>query len=158
MDRLLVLLIVLAATAFVAAWWRARDGRVIGVPRAEEGSRWDVLPREAADIAAVVPGETALVLVEFTAPDCVPCAQTKAVLDRAAAGREEVSVVALDVADALDLARAHRILRAPTTLLISAEGHLLGRVAGVPRADELSALLDGARQTQHACVAVWPGH
>ncbi|HUG85898.1 MAG TPA: thioredoxin family protein [Euzebya sp.] len=139
MDRLLVLLAVLAVTGALAAWWRARDGRVVHmltVVRDEHG-----FPRDAADLAAAVAPRTPLVLVEFTAPDCVPCARTKVMLDEAAASRDDLSVVTVDVADALDLARAHRILRAPTTLLITAEGHLLGRVAGIPRLDQLVALL-----------------
>jgi hypothetical protein len=158
-ERLIVLVVVLLVTAAISAWWRARDGRVIGAPLAGTrlvgipdvgapvtasgtGSRWAGLPVEAADVAAAVRPTTPLTLVEFTAPDCQPCTRTRELLDEVTAGRDDVRVHALDVGDVLDLARAHRILRAPTTLLISEEGHLLGRVGGVPRRDQLVALLD----------------
>ena len=155
MDRVLVLLFVIGATAVFSAWWKARDGRVRG-PVASPGadhdrpdpaagsstSRWSTLPVEAADLAAAVAPSTPLVFVEFTAPNCRPCVATREVLERAVAGRDDVGIVALDVAEALDLARSHRVMRAPTTLLITDEGHLLGRVSGVPREDELLALLD----------------
>lgn len=144
MDRLLVLLLVVALTGLVSAWWRRRDGRVdaIGtVPTGSGDERWDALPVEAADIAAALDTTTPLVLVEFTTPDCHPCVTTRGVLADAVADRPDVAVAELDVAQALDLARAHRVLTAPTTMLITRQGHLLGRVAGVPRRDELDALL-----------------
>jgi thiol-disulfide isomerase/thioredoxin len=143
-DRLLVLLAVLVVTGAVAAWWRARDGRVIGASLpvgTPAASPWEGLPVDAADVVAAITPSTPLTFVEFTAPDCVPCARTRELLDDVTADRPDVSVVAVDVADGLDLARAHRIMRAPTTLLITADGHLLGRVSGVPRADELDELL-----------------
>lgn len=163
MERALVLLAVVALTAAVTAWWRARDGRVrvlapAPTPRAADGPTedhpWDGLPAEAADVVAAIGLETPFALVEFTAPDCAPCAAAKLVLDEAVAARPAVTVAQLDVAEALDLARAHRVMRAPTTLLVSADGHLLGRVSGVPRRDELEDLLDatadGPRPSVHA--------
>lgn len=160
MDRVVVLLLVITATGAFSAWWKARDGRVranaasrpSGPDRSGQDrpdpvagssvSRWSTLPVEAADIAAAVAPASPLVFVEFTAPNCQPCVATREVLDRVTAGRSDVGIVALDVAEALDLVRAHRVMRAPTTLLITEEGHLLGRVSGVPREDELLALLD----------------
>ena len=142
MDRLLVLLVVVAATAMFSAWWRARDGRVVS--RGPADGPWSALPVEAADVVAAVDPRSPLVLVEFTAPDCQPCRTTATLLHEVVADREDVTIATLDVGDALDLARAHRIMRAPTTLLVSHQGHLLGRVGGVPRRDELEALLDDA--------------
>lgn len=148
MERLIALAVVLLVTAAFAAWWRARDGRVTAVPSAGPAEQAD--RAAAADVVAAINPATPLVLVEFTAPNCVPCATTKQILDGIAADRDEVSVASVDVADALDLARAHNILRAPTTLLVSAEGHLLGRVSGIPRDGELEALLDGTREVSAA--------
>ena len=145
MERLIALAVVLLVTAAVAAWWRARDGRVTAAPSAALSDR-----APAADVVAAVSPATPLVLVEFTAPNCVPCATTKQILDGIAADRDEVSVASLDVADALDLARTHRVLRAPTTLVVTSEGHLLGRVSGIPRDGELEALLDGTREASAA--------
>jgi thioredoxin-like negative regulator of GroEL len=151
-ERALILLVVLSAAVALGAWWRARDGRVVGatLTAGDPGSRWSGIPIEAADVAAVVAaaGPAApLVLVEFTAPGCAPCAQARGVMEEVTADREDVAIVALDVGEAMELVRAHRIMRAPTTLLITEEGHLLGRVGGVPRREQLVALLDGARQT-----------
>jgi thiol-disulfide isomerase/thioredoxin len=151
-DRVLILLAVLAATVAFSAWWKARDGRVIGaratVTPSAPGSRWAGLPVEAADVVAHIKPSTTLALVEFTAPDCVPCVKTGLLLDEVAADRDDLSVHSVDVGDALDLVGAHRIMRAPTTLLVTEDGHLLGRVSGLPRRDELIALLDSTRQPQ----------
>lgn len=148
MERVLILLLVLVATGAFSAWWRARDGRVR--TRGSNNGRWDGLPIEAADIAGVVAPTTPLTLVQFTAPDCQPCVATRRLLDETAGDRPDVSVTAVDVGDVIELVKAHRIMRAPTTVLISDRGHLLGRVAGLPRAEELQALLDSTRQPQAA--------
>lgn len=164
MDRVIILLAVVAATGLLSAWWKARDGRVrVTAPALSPDAPgptpdhphqpWSGMPVEAADLAAAVNSPTPLTLVEFTAPDCRPCVAAKAVLTEAITDRDDVTFTTLDVAEALDLARAHRVMRAPTTLLISDEGHLLGRVSGVPRPDELSALLDATRQPTPAVPA-----
>ena len=72
MDRVVVLLLVIAATGAFSAWWKARDGRVrtgaaarpAGGDRSGQDrpdpvagssvSRWSTLPVEAADIAAAI--------------------------------------------------------------------------------------------------------
>lgn len=149
MDRVLVLLLVLSAVAALSAWWRRRDGRIrptadLPLDHHLPGTR----RAPAADLLAALDAATPLVFVEFTAPHCAPCARTAAILDELAAGRQDVSVRTVDIAEGLDLARAHRVLRAPTTLLVDADGQVLGRVSGVPRRDELVALLDGARTRQ----------
>ena len=132
MTRAAVLLAVLAAVALAAAWWRARDGRVqVAPPR-----------RDAGSLAGLVPDDASVLLLELTAPHCAPCATTRRILDEVAAGRPDVAVVAVDVADAADLVTAHRILRAPTTLVVARDGAVLARVSGVPRTGDLEALLD----------------
>ncbi|MGI9017602.1 MAG: thioredoxin family protein [Euzebya sp.] len=162
MERLLILLAVVALVSVVSLWWRRRDGRVLSASPARPNelrqagalrpapatSRWSGLPIEAADVADALSPATPLCLVEFTAPDCTACVQTLAMLHELSAERTDVSVRSLQVADSLDLVRAHRIMRAPTTLLITSEGHLLGRVSGVPRRQELADLLDSTRQPQ----------
>lgn len=151
MDRVVVLLAVVALIVILGQWWKARDGKVRGaatrdalaVPDGSTG-RWSGLPVEAADVVAALNLSAPLTFVEFTAPDCVPCAATAAVLDDVVAGRDQVAVVAVDVAEGLDLARSHRIMRAPTTMLISDQGHVLGRVSGVPASADLTQLLEEA--------------
>jgi len=132
-TRLLVLVLVLTASAAIAWWWRSHEGRVTAVAgRPGSGA--------ALADAAGVTGRPAL--VEFVAPDCVPCRAAKVVLDAAAAERPGIVVAMLDVGDALPHARRHGVLRAPTTFVLDPDGNVVGRVSGVPRRDELAALLD----------------
>lgn len=138
-ERVIALLVVLAVTAVVAALWRARDGRLRTAPVV----RGDTTAL-AADIVAAIPTAARVVLVEFTAPACGPCARARAVLDQVAADRPAVAVAALDVTEWPDLVRAHRVMRAPTTVVVDRRGVVWGRVAGVPDADELASLVDRA--------------
>ena len=148
MERVLILLAVVAVVTLLGQWWKGRDGAVrsaLGDTSAgSPSSRWSGLPVEAADVVSAVRPQTPLTFVEFTAPDCVPCTTTAGILDDVTSGHDDVAVVSLDVSDGLALARAHRIMRAPTTLLISNEGHLLGRVSGVPDRCDLERLVDTA--------------
>ncbi len=150
MERLIVLAAVLLVTGLFSAWWRARDGRVFPatLTGSDPGSRWVGIPIEAGDVVRRIAPTAELTLVEFTAPDCVPCLRTRTLLDEVAAERDDLDVVSLDVAEAAELVRAHRIMRAPTTLLVTREGHLLGRVSGLPRPEELRALVDSTREPQ----------
>jgi thiol-disulfide isomerase/thioredoxin len=84
----------------------------------------------------------AVALVEFTAPHCAPCTAARQVLEDVARDQEAV-VVSVDLAEPTGdhLARAHRVLRAPTTFVVAPDGHVRGRVSGVPRHRDLEALL-----------------
>ena len=138
MTDLGILALVLAATAALWWWRRRRDGAV------REGQPGERL--SGADRAAVgVPDDT-VVLLEFTAPGCRPCAAAKDVLERVAAERHDVVVATADVGEHLDLARAHGVLRAPTTLVIDRDGVVRHRVTGVPAAADLAvAVAEDAR-------------
>ncbi len=128
---------VLAVTAAFALWWRARQGRVT-----------DVAPdAKAFGRASLGAPEGTTLLVEFTAPGCVPCAQTKSILTSAAQAHDGVTVVVADVGDHLDLARAHRVLRAPTTLVVDAQDRVRHRISGVPTPGDVEALIDDAVRT-----------
>jgi thiol-disulfide isomerase/thioredoxin len=133
MTDVLVLLGVLALTATVALWHRSREGRVSGV----EGEVFD-----RARLGAPAGGR---LLVEFTAPTCASCGAAKGVLDAVAHDRPDVLVVTVDVGDHLDLARAHGIMRAPTTLVVDEEDQVRHRISGVPTAADVAAVLDGRR-------------
>jgi thioredoxin-like negative regulator of GroEL len=133
MTDVLVLLVVLLLTGAAAAWYRSHQGRVTAV----EGATFD-RGRLGAPVGATL-------LVEFTAPGCVPCGQAREVLETVARDRPDVAVVLADVGDHLDLARAHGILRAPTTLLVDPEGRVCHRISGVPAGADVTALLDGRR-------------
>jgi thiol-disulfide isomerase/thioredoxin len=138
-DRAAVLLGVLAVTAALALWWRGREGRV----RHTSGTS----ARAAA--APPVAVEAPVTLLELTAPGCAPCAQAKAVLESVASQRTAVAVRTLDVADAEDLVHAHRVLRAPTTLVLDAAGEVRAVVGGVPRREDLEAAVDRLLDAHH---------
>jgi thiol-disulfide isomerase/thioredoxin len=125
------LLVVLAVTGASALWLRSRQGRVT----TEAGAAFD-------RAALGVPAGTTL-LLEFTAPGCASCGHAARVLGAVAAARPAVEHVTADVGAHLDLARAHAILRAPTTLLIDADDRVRHRIGGVPDPADVAALLDG---------------
>ncbi|MEX0659073.1 MAG: thioredoxin family protein [Egibacteraceae bacterium] len=132
MTELAILAVIVAATAAAALWWRARDGRVRAVTdRFTE-----------AELAALGAPSGRQLLVEFTAPSCAPCVTARRVLDQTVADRDDVTVRVADVAEQLDLARAHKVLRTPTTFAVAPDGLVLGRIAGVPDPADVTALLD----------------
>lgn len=136
MERALILLAVVLVAVAASALWRRLDGRTT-TPVGAAGEGADLLAHVHGDRSAATPWT----FVEFTAPDCVPCRATAAVLEEVAADRSDVTVAAVDVAEGLELARAHGVLRAPTTFLVDAEGTIVSRTGGVPVAENLRTLL-----------------
>lgn len=134
MTNVLVLALVMAGMAAAGWWWRTRRGRV---QRTDDAFH----PGELRQLA--VPADTRAV-VEFTAPSCGNCRRARAVVEQAAASHGDVVVRTVDVAASLELARAHRVLRAPTVFVLEPGGGVAGRIVGVPRADVLAATLDAA--------------
>lgn len=134
MTKLLVLAVVVAGVAAAGWWWRTRRGRILP---ADDAFR----PGELRQLD--VPTHTRAV-VEFTAPSCRDCHRARAVVEQAAAAHEDVVVRTVNVAASLELARAHRVLRAPTVFVLEPGGGVAGRIVGVPRADVLADALDAA--------------
>ena len=137
MGEALPLVLVVAAVALFSVWWKRRDGSV-----REVADRFTVQELAGLGAPAGVP-----VLLEFTAPNCAPCRATKQILSDVAQLWPEVALVTVDVGEALDVAKAHRVMRAPTTFVIGPGRTVRGRVSGVPDPGEIAALLedDGAR-------------
>jgi thiol-disulfide isomerase/thioredoxin len=131
MTSVLILGSVLAATAVLAVVLRAGHGRVRMV-----GDRFT--PGELERLG-VSPG--GWVLLEVTAPGCTTCAAARRVLDAVAAAEPGVTVAVADVAQHPDVARAHRVLRAPTTFVVAPDGSVRARIAGVPVDGEIRDLL-----------------
>jgi thiol-disulfide isomerase/thioredoxin len=132
MNNVLILAAVIVVTGVVAAWWRARDGAVRLVPD----------DRLSADELATLGAPRGVpVLLQFTAPGCVPCRASWQVLEDVSTRRDGVVLHAIDVADAPDVARRHGVLRAPTVFVIAADGRVTARASGVPDAGDLDAAL-----------------
>ena len=130
MNPLLAFVAVLAVVAVITVLLRRADGRL---RLASE----DVSPAEQVDLGL---DPLRWSLVEFTAPGCAPCVQARTVLDEVAA-TVDADVIAVDVAEHIDAARHHGVLRAPTTLVIAPGGHVRARVTGVPHATDLRKVL-----------------
>lgn len=137
MTQLAVLAVVVAVVAAATWWRRTRRGRV----RAADDT---FHPSELRALG--VPADTRAV-VEFTTPACRDCDTARAVVEQAAGPHDDVVVRTVDVAASLDLARAHRVLRAPTVFVLEADGGVAGRIVGVPRAEALEAALGGVSET-----------
>lgn len=133
MGDALPLLLVVAAAALFSVWWKRRDGSV-----REVADRFT-----AEELETVGAPAGAAVLLEFTAPNCAPCRAAKQVLSDVAQLWPDVTLVTVDVADALNVAKAHRVMRAPTTFVIGPGRTVRGRVSGVPDPGQIAALLEG---------------
>lgn len=132
MNDPLALLAVIAVTALAAAWWRALDGKA--------HVKADEIGLEPLRAAGAPTG--AWLLLELTAPHCATCLRARRVLDEVVQRSPDVAVHAVDIADAGDIARSQRVLRAPTVLLVDPGGVVRARVAGVPSASDLTRMLE----------------
>jgi thiol-disulfide isomerase/thioredoxin len=134
MDRVLLVLGVLAVATAVGLWWRASNGRYTAVdpavvdaahalPEAVTGNRL------TADQIGAPLGEKAT-FVQFSSEVCAPCRRTHAVLQRLVGDVEGVAHVELDVVEHLDLVRIFDVMRTPTLLVLDSDGVVRGRMSG----------------------------
>lgn len=139
--RLLAVAGIVLAAGLAGRLWQARDGRVRVADPAEPGAPRLTGPElEAVGLAAHPTGPQALLL---GSPTCAPCVTVRRVLDEVRASRPELTWAYVDAADHLDLADAHAVRRVPTLFVLGVDGTILARTSGVPRADDLVAVLDG---------------
>lgn len=140
--RLLVVAGIVLAAGVAGRLWQARDGRVrVSADPADPGSpRLTEAELEAVGLAAHPTGPQALLL---GSPTCAPCVTVRRVLDEVRAARPELTWAYVDAADHLDLADAHAVRRVPTLFVLDIDGTILARTSGVPRTDDLVAVLDG---------------
>lgn len=153
MTGFLVLVAALVVTAAVAVLLRRRDGRFSDTARPaaadtagdHEGAR-GVTP--AADLDVVTAEEIGsplgerLTLVQFSSAFCSPCRATRALLTDVVADREGVAHVEVDAESHLELVRRLDIMRTPTVLVVDADGAVLSRASGLPRREQVVAVLD----------------
>lgn len=109
-ERLLVVAAIIAVSALAGRWWRARQGRVVH-------------RRHFGDDGAI----RALL---FTTPQCRTCPQMRANLTAVAAAHGDFHFTEVDASTDLDAARRHRVLRAPTVVLLGSDGTEVARAAG----------------------------
>jgi thiol-disulfide isomerase/thioredoxin len=129
---LVALVAVLAAASAIGVLMRHREGRVRPASRSSTGT---VLT--AADLGAPL-GERAT-LVQFSAEFCAYCGPTREMLTEVAGSRAGISLVEIDAAERLDLARRLHVYSTPTVLVLGPGGVIARRSAGRPRKAEVLA-------------------
>ncbi len=153
----LVLLVALVATGLVALVLRRRDGRFAAAAASAADDRagadgtdaGGAAARGAASDADVVTAEEVgaplgdrLTLVQFSSAFCSPCRATRALLADVVSSRDDVAHVEVDAESHLDLVRRLGILRTPTVLVVDAQGRVLTRASGLPRREQVLAVID----------------
>ena len=154
MVEVVVLVAVLAGASAFGIWRMRTDGRMKPTRAAASG-----VPVDESDPASPPPadGEPVLTadeightlgeratLVQFSSAFCAPCRATRQVLGGIAEAVPGVTHVEVDAEAHLDLVRRLDIRRTPTTLVLDASGREIRRAAGVPRNDEVLAVLGEA--------------
>lgn len=139
MVEVAVLAAVLAGASAFGIWRLRTDGRVTtSSDTVDDGAE-----RLRADDLGHPLGQRAT-LVQFSSAFCAPCRTTRHVLGQIAEAVPGVSHVEIDAESHLDLVRRLDIRRTPTTLVLDASGREIRRAAGVPRNDEVLAVLGEA--------------
>ena len=80
-------------------------------------------------------------LLQFSSAFCAPCRTTKVVLSKTASAVEGVTHIEIDAEAHLELVRRLDIRKTPTTLILDSQGIVTNRAVGVPRHEELLAVL-----------------
>ena len=152
MVEVVVLVAVLAGASAFGFWRLRNDGRMTtnnADPAAHRPST-SPEPAEQASAPALTShdighslGERAT-LLQFSSAFCAPCRATRQVLSTIAEAVPGVTHVEVDAESHLDLVRRLDIRRTPTTLVLDASGHEIRRASGVPRNDEVLAVLGEA--------------
>ena len=136
--------VVLAVVVAVAK--RALDGRFrTAGPAAAAGQGEEAVaasPVEALT-AAEIGGELGarLTFVQFSSSFCSPCRATRALLTDVVRTRDGVEHVEVDAESNLELVRRLNILRTPTVLVVDPGGTVVGRASGLPRRQQVEAVL-----------------
>lgn len=144
MERVLLVLALLAVAAVLGLWWRSRNGRFAVSARSTAARA----PVDMADDARLTTGELGAPLgsratfVQFSSEVCAPCRRTHAVLAQLVSEHDDLSHVEMDVVEHLGLVRRFGIMRTPTTLLLDARGVVVGRLSGATDRRQALAALD----------------
>ena len=129
MPQVVALLVLLAVTALIGVWWRARQGRVRVARPTTPGPADAVEPAEQWAAHGVRLGRRAT-FVQLSAAVCAPCRATARVLSALVAQEDGVVHHELDIDEHLDLVTRLRVLSTPTVLLLGPDGAELARASG----------------------------
>ena len=135
MPQVVALHVLLAITALIGVWWRARQGRVrVARPTAPgpaeaAGAAGAEGPAEQWAAHGVRLGRRAT-FVQLSAAVCAPCRATARVLSALVAQEDGVVHHELDVDEHLDLVTRLRVLSTPTVLLLGPDGAEVARASG----------------------------
>lgn len=132
LERIFLVVALLAIASAGYWWWQHRQGRVREIPRAGALS---------SDTLGAKRGYHAT-FVMFSTPMCAKCPGTARLLTEVAAGHRHVAYIEVDAAERLDLARELSIMRTPTTLVLDSDGVPVARMDGPPTREQAQAALD----------------
>ena len=80
-------------------------------------------------------------LLQFSSAFCAPCRATRRVLGEVVDLVPGVTHLEVDAEHHLEVVRALRVLRTPTTLILDPDGHEVSRASGLPTRDQVLAAL-----------------
>jgi thiol-disulfide isomerase/thioredoxin len=135
-----VLLVCVLVVVGFAMFRVATDGRFRGARGATGSSTTSTATVLSAAGVAVPLGERAT-LLQFSSAFCAPCRATRRVLDEVVGLVPGVTHVEVDAEQHLEVVRALRVLRTPTTLILDADGQEVSRASGLPQRDQVLAAL-----------------
>ena len=129
---------------------RLTDQVDAGQPAAAEVDGLRVAPAQVAPAAEASAGEASLLagigvvagqvtLLQFSSAFCAPCRATRSVLADVAGRVDGVTHLEVDAESQLEVVRALKIWRTPTTFIIDTEGRIVGRAQGIPHRGQVLA-------------------
>ena len=131
MNSFYWLLVVLGVATLFGLWRRHNEGRT-----RVDTHHAVVTARELGH-----PLGRGATLLQFSSAFCAPCRTTKVVLNKTARAIDGVTHIEIDAESHLELVRRLDVRKTPTTLILNANGVVTNRAVGVPKADELLAVL-----------------
>ncbi len=143
-----VLLVSVLFVVGFATYRASTDGRFRGTHRVA-GAEGSGAPAPAGPSVAAVLTEAGVdlplgeraTLVQFSSAFCAPCRATRRVLGEVAEIVPGVTHVDVDAEHHLEVVRALRVLRTPTTLVLDRSGAEVSRAAGLPTKDQVLGVL-----------------
>ena len=134
MNTYLPLLIVLALASAYGFWYQRSRG-AIRTKKAVPSHRLNaqILGQELGSRAT---------MVQFSSAFCAPCKATHALLSQMVVPMEDVKHIHIDAESHLELVRQLDIRSTPTTIFLNREGIEVGRAAGTPKRDQVTAALN----------------